>query len=276
MNLSTNIYGGVIMDLITHMKYERTGKVRGIYWLFQINMAFNSNKIEGSQLSQEQTQHLFDEERIYSENGESISLDDINETINHFKAFDFILDNVNKEVDIEMLKQLHYLLKRNTSDERNPLTPVGDFKIKENVIGSLNPINTTPPKDVENELTKLLSSYSNLTHIQLEDVVDFHVEFEQIHPFADGNGRVGRLIAFKECLKNNIMPSIILDHHRNFYILGLKEYHHGGKERLLDTFRAGQDYCEQVLERLSFEGEINKSVKGMKSVNKENDKGMER
>mgnify|MGYP001202540297 FL=1 len=101
------------------MKHERSGNIRGIYWLSQVEMPFNSKKIEGSQLSQEQTQHLFDEERIYSENGESISLDDINETINHFRAFDYMLDHVNEEIDLDMLKELHFLLKRNTSDEKN-------------------------------------------------------------------------------------------------------------------------------------------------------------
>lgn len=106
------------MDLITYMKHERSGKLRGIYWLFQVNLAFNSNKIEGSQLSREQTQHLFDENRIYSENGESIALDDVQETINHFKAFDYILDNVVECIDFNMLKNLHYLLKQNTSDEK--------------------------------------------------------------------------------------------------------------------------------------------------------------
>lgn len=249
------------MDLITYMKHERTGKVRGIYWLFQVSMAFNSNKIEGSQLSHEQTQHLFDEERIYSENGESISLDDINEAINHFRAFDYVLDHVDEEVNLDMLKKLHHLLKRNTSDEKNPLTPVGEFKIKPNVIGSLKQIPTTHPDDVEKELSILLNDYSNKNVVKLEDIVDFHVKFEQIHPFADGNGRVGRLIAFKECLKHNILPSVILDKHRHFYILGLKEYNDVSKERLLETFRAGQDYSDQVLKKLGFEGEINKCIK---------------
>src|SRR5690625_2082167 len=198
------------MDLITYMKHERRGNVRGIYWLLQVNMAFNSNKIEGSQLSQEQTQHLFDEEKIYSENGKSVSLDDVNETVNHFIAFNYILDNVYEDVDVDMMKELHFLLKNNTSDVKNPLTPVGDFKVVGNVIGSLEQISTTDPKHVESELDLLLNDYSNRENVQLEDVVDFHVKFEQIHPFADGNGRVGRLIVFKECLKNNIMSSIIL------------------------------------------------------------------
>ncbi len=261
-----------MMDLINHMRYERLGKIRGIYWLMQINMAFNSNKIEGSQLNQEQTQLLFDEGKIYSENGESLSLDDINETVNHFSAFNYILDNVYEDVDTDMMKQLHFILKNNTSDVNNPLTPVGKFKKVGNVIGSLDPINTTDPEDVERGLDLLLNDYSNRENIELEDVVDFHVRFEQIHPFADGNGRVGRLIVFKECLKNNIMPPIILDQHRNFYITGLKEYDIS-KERLLETFRAGQDYSEQVLQKLNFKGDINESVKTVrKNINKPNDR----
>src|SRR5690625_3585608 len=115
------------------MKYEREGKIKGIYWLFQVNMAFNSNKIEGSRLSKEQTQYLFDEEKIYSENGESVSLNDIQEAINHFRAFDYILDNADEELSMELIKQIHYLIKQNTSDERNPLTPIGEFKLVENV-----------------------------------------------------------------------------------------------------------------------------------------------
>ena len=183
--------------------------------------------------------------------------------INHFKAFDYVLDHVNEEIDVDMLKELHFLLKRNTSDEKNPLTPVGEFKIKPNVIESLEQIPTTQPKDVEEELSILLSDYSSRDIIQLEEIVDFHVKFEQIHPFADGNGRVGRLIAFKECLKHNIVPSIILDNHRHFYILDLKEYDDVSKERLLETFRAGQDYSQQVLQQLDFEGNINNHVKNI-------------
>lgn len=247
------------MDLIKRMKHEREGKIRGIYWLFQVNMAFNSNKIEGSQLSKEQTGYLFDEEKIYSENGEAIPLDDIQEAINHFNAFDYILDNVDEEISLDMIKQLHYFIKRNTKDEKNPLTPIGDFKIVENVIGSLNPITTISPEKVEDELIKLLDEYSVKKVIELEEIVDFHVTFEKIHPFADGNGRVGRLIVFKECLKNNIIPSIILDTHRNFYLIGLREYGEGSKERLLETFRAGRDYSESILKQLNFKGEINSS-----------------
>src|SRR5690625_4955317 len=260
-----------MMDLINHMRYERLGKIRGIYWLMQINMAFNSNKIEGSQLNQEQTQHLFDEKKIYSENGESLSLDDINETINHFSAFNYILDHVDEDIDTDMMKQLHFILKNNTSDVNNPLTPVGDFKKAGNVIGSLDPINTTNPEDVERGLDLLLNDYSNRENIELEDVVDFHVKFEQIHPFADGNGRVGRLIVFKECLNNNIMPSIILDRHKDFYITGLKEYDTISKERLSETFRAGQDYSEQLLEKLNFKGDINKALETVrKNINRYN------
>lgn len=247
------------MDLIKYMKYEREGKIRGIYWLIQVNMAFNSNKIEGSKLSKEQTQYLFDEDKIYSKNGDGVSLDDIQESVNHFKAFDYILDNFDVQLSIEMIKKIHYLIKQNTSDTKNPLTPIGEFKIVGNVIGSLNPILTTSPKNVEDELARLLYWYSGRDIIRIEEIVEFHQKFEKIHPFADGNGRVGRLVAFKECLKHNIVPSIILDKYRNFYLIGLKEYDKGNKERLLETFRAGQDYLEQILKQLNFQGEINSS-----------------
>jgi len=121
---------GETIDLITYMKHERSGKLSRLYRKLQINAAFHSNKLEGSQLSHEQTQHLFDEHKIFINNGESVSLDDINETTNHFRAFDYIIDHVNDDLHINMIKKLHYLLKRHTSDETNPLTPVGKFKIK--------------------------------------------------------------------------------------------------------------------------------------------------
>lgn len=254
-----SLLGGITLDLIEHMKCERLGKIRGIYWLFQVNMAFNSNKIEGSRLSKEQTQYLFDEDKLYTENGDSIPLDDIHETINHFKAFDYMLDNVHSELTIDMIKEFHYLIKRNTSDEKNPLTPVGNFKVAENVIGSLNPVLTTKPEKVEDELTKLINKYLSYDNVGLEEIVDFHEKFEKIHPFADGNGRVGRLIMFKECLKNNLIPSLILNDYREFYFKGLKEYSGGNKVRLLETFRAGQDYSEEILKQLNFKGDINSS-----------------
>src|SRR5699024_7572660 len=164
---------------------------------------------------------------------------------------------------------LHYLLQQNTSAEENPLNPVGKFKPEINVIG-LAEIPTTHPDDVEVELSALLKEYLSKKKIHFEDLVDFHVKFERIHPFADGNGRIGRLIAFKESLKHNIVPSVILNKHRHFYMLGLKEYDDVSKLRLLETFRAGQDYSEQVLKKLEFEGNINNRIK-----ENEKDKGYE-
>lgn len=245
------------MDIVTYMKHERKGKIKGIYWLLQVSMAFNSNKLEGSRLTQEQTEFLFDEKKVYTEKGNGLPLDDIQETANHFRAFDYILDNVHVELSFDLMRQLHFLLKQNTSDQENPLTPVGEFKIVANIIESFDPANTVSPENVEKELGSLLEGYNKKEFVSLEDVVDFHVKFEKIHPFADGNGRVGRLIAFKECLKNNIMPSIILDTYRDFYLLGLKEYEKGSKERLLDTFRAGQDFIEDIFKKLNFNGFAN-------------------
>lgn len=240
------------------MKYEREGKIRGIYWLFQVNMTFNSNKIEGSKLSKEQTQYLFDEEKIYIEDEEGVSVNDIQEAINHFKTFDYILDNCNESLTTDMIKKIHYLIKQNTSDAKNPLTPIGEFKKVENIIGSLSPTSTAPPEKVEGELAKLLTQYENKGSITLEDIVEFHHKFEKIHPFADGNGRVGRLIAFKECLRAGIVPAIILDKYRHFYLIGLKEYDEGSKERLLDTFKTGQDYSNLILNQMNFQSEVNK------------------
>lgn len=237
------------MDFIEHMRLERQGRIQGIYWLLQINTAYNSNRIEGSTMTHFQTQHLFEKNEVPSDkDNPNVLVDDI-------------LDHVEDDISPEYMKELHRILKDKTSDEKNPLTPVGEYKKEPNVIGSaINPVRTTAPEKVSDEINELIQTYDNQKLKSLEEIVDFHVKFESIHPFADGNGRVGRLLVLKETMKNNLTPSLILSQHETFYKNGLKEYREGSKERLIDTFKAGQDYVESILEKVGFDGNINDKV----------------
>ena len=168
---------------------------------------------------------------------------------NHFKLFDYMLDIIDKPLSKDIIIEMNRILKRNTSDEDNPRYNVGGFKIAPNKIGLINVINTSDPEDVEKDLDKLLKEYNNLKKVTLEDIIEFHYNFECIHPFADGNGRVGRMIMFKECLKNNIMPFIILDKDKSYYMRGLKEYKRD-KMFLIDTIKNEQDIYEKVCNEL--------------------------
>ena len=195
-----------------------------IYHYSQVNFSYNSNKIEGSTISSEQTEAIFDTSSFIPKSDDLIKLDDLTESKNHFKLFDYMLDNVDKLLTKNMIIEMNKILKRNTSDEENPRYNVGEFKLVPNMIGVVNVINTTAPEDVEEEIEKLLNEYNSKINITLEDIIDFHFKFERIHPFGDGNGRVGRIIMFKECLRNNIMPFIVLDADKSYYMRGLKEY----------------------------------------------------
>ena len=239
---------------ITKIKNElvkqKKSKFKGnIYHYSQVNFSYNSNKIEGSKLTSDQTEAIFSTSSFITKNDELIKLDDLTESINHFKLFDYMLDNVDKPLTKEMIIEMNKILKRNTSDEENPRYNVGGFKIIPNVIGVVNVISTTAPKDVEKELEILLKEYNSKINLTLEDIIDFHYKFEKIHPFGDGNGRVGRIIMFKECLKNNIMPFIILDDNKLYYIRGLKEYTKD-KMFLIDTIKYEQDLYEKTCEKL--------------------------
>ena len=224
-----------------------------MYHYSQITFSYNSNKIEGSKLSCEQTEAIFDTRSFIAKNNELIKLDDLIESKNHFKLFDYILDNVDELLTKDMIIEMNKILKRNTSAEEKLRYNVGGFKIVPNIIGTINVINTTAPENVEKEIEKLLNEYNSNTNITLEDIVDFHFKFERIHPFGDGNGRVGRIIMFKECLKNNIMPFIILDDDKSYYMRGLKEYEND-KIYLIDTIKHEQDLYENMCNKLlSFE-----------------------
>jgi len=246
-----------INKLKTELIKQRASKFKGnIYHYSQVNFSYNSNKIEGSRLTIDQTEAIFDTSSFLPKSDDLIKLDDLIEVKNHFKLFDYMLDNVDGLLTKEMIIEMNKILKRNTSDEDNPRYNVGGFKIVPNIIGVVNVINTTAPEDVESEIENLLSEYSS-KNITLEDIIDFHVRFERIHPFGDGNGRVGRIIMFKECLRNNIMPFIILDDDKSYYMRGLKEYEND-KMFLIDTIKHAQDLYKKICEELlKFEIEKN-------------------
>ncbi len=241
-----------IQKLKQELIKQKESKFKGnIYHFSQVNFSYNSNKIEGSRLTSEQTEAIFETSSFISENDDLIKLDDLIESKNHFKLFDYMLDYVDEPLSKEMIIEMNKILKRGTSDEDNPRYNVGGFKVVPNTIGVVNMIETSSPETTEQDVDSLLDDYSKLTQVTLEDIIDFHVKFERIHPFGDGNGRVGRIIMFKECLKNNIMPFIILDQDKPYYIRGLKEYNRD-KKYLIDTILHSEDIyensCEQLLD----------------------------
>ena len=222
-----------------------------IYHVSQVVFVYNSNKIEGSGLTEEQTEMIFETNSFFSDKyDEVVRVDDIMETVNHFKLFDFILDHIDDELNKDMIIEMNKILKKGTSDESNPRYNVGEFKIHPNVIGLVNVIKTSKPGEVEKDIDMLISNYTKQSKITLEDIVEFHLRFERIHPFGDGNGRIGRAIMFKECLKNNIVPFIIFDRDKPYYLRGLKEYDRD-KTYLLETCLNEQDIyidlCKQLL-----------------------------
>ena len=237
-------------ELIEQMKSKFKGN---IYHFSQVNFAYNSNKIEGSRLTEDETEAIFETNSFIPKTDEAVKLDDLIETINHFRLFDYALNIIDDELSKENIIKMNMILKRNTTDEINPRYNVGGFKIVPNRIGLINVVETSSPENVEKDIDELLMWYKNIKNIVLEDIIEFHVRFEKIHPLADGNGRVGRMIMFKECLKNNIMPFIVLDKDKAFYMRGLKEYNND-KMFLIDTIKNEQDIFENVCnELLNFE-----------------------
>ena len=208
----------LLLDILQEEK--SSGYAGGIYHKTQIELTYNSNHIEGSSLTHEQTRYIFETNTIDVENG-SLNVDDVIETANHFRLVSLIIDNAKSVLTEEFIKKLHLLLKNGTSDSRRDWFVVGDYKKLPNEVGGMN---TALPKDVPKTMKELLNNYNSKQEIGLDDVLDFHVKFEKIHPFQDGNGRVGRLIMFKECLKYNIIPFIIEDDLKMFYYRGLAEW----------------------------------------------------
>ena len=238
-------------DLIPVLLDQRRHKVgNGIYDKLQVDFAYNSNHIEGSMLTHDQTRYIFETKSV---NGEYAKVDDIFETINHFRCFDYILDTYARDLTEEYIKELHRILKTGTISSESEEAVVGDYKKYRNAVGDLE---TTEPDKVPEAMRDLIGNYA--PH-DLMDIICFHVDLESIHPFYDGNGRVGRLIMFKECLRLNILPFIILDRDKYWYSLGLKEWQTEGKNRrLIETIRLMQDEMEAVFDYF----EINKPWRG--------------
>lgn len=218
------------------LREEKEHKISGgLYHELQIRMTYNSNHIEGSKLSEDQTRRIFEINTLDAE--DDLPVDDIIETVNHFRAIDYCIDIAEEPLSEDIIKHLHYLLKSRTKDETLSWFKVGDYKLRPNVVGG---IKTTAPKNVATDIKVLLAAYLKKEMLTLKDIIDFHYRFERIHPFQDGNGRVGRLIAFKECLKNNLVPFIIEDQKKHYYYRGLKEYNNE-PGFLIDTCYDAQD-----------------------------------
>ena len=229
---------------------QKKSKFKGnIYHYSQVNFAYNSNKIEGGKLTEDETEEIFETNSFIPKTDDAIKFDDLTEMKNHFRLFDYCLDNIDEPLSKDMIIEMNKILKRNTTDEENPRYNVGGFKVVPNQIGLINVIDTSDPKNVENDLDELLDWYLKLDKITLEDIIEFHYKFERIHPFGDGNGRVGRIIMFKECLRNNIMPFIVLDDDKPFYMRGLRNYKED-KIFLIDTIKHEQDLYESVATKM--------------------------
>lgn len=248
------------MDLITRLKVERDGKVHGgIYDITQKRFAFNSNKIEGSRLTEEQTSFIYETKTIANIGGTGIKIDDIVETTNHFKCFDYIINTVDEQLTEEYVKKLHSILKSGTSSEYNEYAPVGRYKVFENEVGQ---IATATVDQVEEEMYSLLLGYNFKKEKDLAYLASFHARFEQIHPFADGNGRVGRLILYKECLKEGIIPFIVDDTRKAIYYSALEQFQvYDNHQPLIDYFASEQKFYANYLKNKGFEGNINDNVK---------------
>ena len=216
----------------------------GLYHELQVRMTYNSNHMEGSKLSEDQTRLIFETNTINM--GDGIPVDDILETVHHFRAIDYCIDIAEEKLTEEIIKKLHFMLKHDTKDAALPWFAVGDYKKRANVVGGRE---TSKPSEVARDMRALLERYNARDNVAIEDIIEFHAEFEYIHPFQDGNGRVGRLIALKECLKNNIIPFIIEDNKKSFYYRGLSEWRRE-KGWLVDTCLDGQDTFVKLLDML--------------------------
>ena len=235
-----------LLDILQEQKASKYSG--GIYHKTQIDLTYNSNHIEGSRLTHDQTKYIFETNTIGVEN-EVLNVDDIIETANHFRCIDIIIDNAKATLTEKFIKELHLILKNGTSDSRKDWFAVGDYK---KIPNEVNDMDTALPEEVGDRMKELLTKYNSRKEKTLEDILDFHVKFERIHPFQDGNGRVGRLIMFKECLKYNIVPFIIDDNLKLFYYRGLKEWNNE-KGYLTDTCLAAQDKYKVYLDYFRIE-----------------------
>ena len=230
--------------LLARLREEKAAKTKGgIYHKVQVELTYNSNHIEGSRLSLDQTRLIFETATVGVQEG-AVRVDDIVEAQNHFRAVDYIIDKAKAPLSEGMIKELHRILKTATTDSTRDWFAIGDYKRLPNEVAGRK---TTPPEDVAEEVMALLSAYDPRANHSFEEIVDFHVRFERIHPFQDGNGRVGRLIMFKECLASNVVPFIIADDMKEFYYRGLTEWDNE-KGYLIDTCLAAQDAFESALD----------------------------
>ena len=229
--------------LLARLREEKASKTRGgIYHKLQVELTYNSNHIEGSRLSLEQTRLIFETATIGFEEG-PVSVDDIVETQNHFRAIDYVIDRATEPLSEGMIKELHRILKASTTDSAKDWFAIGGYKRLPNEVGGMK---TTPPEDVAKDIGALLKEYDPRSVHSLEDIVAFHVRFERIHPFQDGNGRVGRLIMVKECLANGVVPFVIADDMKAFYYRGLVEWDNE-TGYLIETCLAAQDRFKETL-----------------------------
>ena len=227
------------------LRDEKEAKISGgLYHELQVRMTYNSNHIEGSKLTEDQTRLIFETNTI--DVGDGVPVDDILETVHHFRAIDYVIDTAEEELSEEIIKHLHYILKHDTKDSTLSWFAVGDYKRRANMVGGRE---TAKPKDVPKRMKALLGDYNARDTVTVNDVIALHAEFEYIHPFQDGNGRVGRLVALKECLRHNIIPFIIEDSKKNFYYRGLSEWR-SEKGWLTDTCLDGQDTFIRLLDML--------------------------
>ncbi len=234
-----------ITPLLAALREQKEMQMKGgIYHKTQIDLTYNSNHIEGSRLTHEQTRYIFETNTIGVASDETINVNDIVETVNHFRCIDMIIDKAEEALSEELVKTLHGMLKSGTSDSRKDWFAVGDYKRLPNEVGGEM---TCEPEMVHDSMQRLIKSYNAKGQHTLEDILDFHVRFEKIHPFQDGNGRVGRLIMFKECLCNGIVPFIITDELKMFYYRGLREWGHLDGY-LTDTCLTAQDHYKAVLD----------------------------
>ena len=228
--------------ILQTLREEKAAKISGgLYHELQVRMTYNSNHIEGSRLTEDQTRLIFETNTLDA--GDGVPVDDILETVHHFRAIDYVIDCADDLLTEEIIKELHFILKRDTKDSTLDWFAVGDYKKRSNVVDGRE---TTKPKDVPARIKNLLDTYNAKGDVTIQDIIAFHAEFEKIHPFQDGNGRVGRLIALKECLRFNIVPFLIEDSKKTFYYRGLSEWE-TEKGWLTDTCLDGQDTFKRLL-----------------------------
>ena len=237
-----------ISDIKKALLTQRNINLSGnLYHKTQLDFAYNTNHIEGSTITPDETASIYDTGTILATGDKVVVLKDATEIKNHFTLFKYMLDTIEEKLSQKMIKEFHFILKDGTlTDDEKEWFHAGEYKSKKNFVGN---ITTTLPKDVERDMNELLEWYDSINDKTIEDIIEFHVRFEKIHPFQDGNGRVGRMIMFRECLYNNIMPFYIEDRNREFYIRGLKEYQlHNEKGYLIDTCLNSQDNYKKMVD----------------------------